>query len=153
MPVMDGYETFCRIREIEAVGDVPIIFLTGKTNSDTELVALKLGAQDYITKPFIKENLLVRINLRLDEARRLRDVKNRLQAVGVAEEKFISFTSGLTQAERKVAQLIIQGYGNQEIAGKLNYTIGYVNNIATLIYGNLSVRGRRELRAMYNSKF
>ena len=151
MPGMDGYETYNMIRKIKAVDNVPVIFLTGMTSNDAELAVLNLGAQDFITKPFIKENLLARLKLRLDESRRLRDMKDRLAEIGIDEKKFITVTAGLTSAERDVARLIAQGYSNSEIAGRLNYTAGYVKNLATLVYDKLGVQSRQELRALFRS--
>ena len=148
MPGMDGYRTFIMIREIESAGEVPVIFLTGMTSSEAELAVLGLGAQDFITKPFIKENLLARIKLRLDESRRLREMKNRLSEVGIDDDKFDSATAGLSPAEREVARLIAQGCSNREIAERLNYTEGYVKNLATSIYAKLEVQNRQELRTL-----
>ena len=149
MPGMDGYKTFSMIREIDAVSDVPVVFLTGMTSSEAELAVLNLGAQDYITKPFAKENLLARIRLRLDESQRLREMKTRLSTVGVDDGKFNTVTAGLTPSEREVTRLIVQGCSNREIAERLNYTAGYVKNLATNIYDKLSVQNRQELRTMF----
>ena len=151
MPGMDGYKTFNKLREIEAVDDVPVVFLTGMTSSEAELAVLNLGAQDFITKPFTKENLLARIRLRLDESRRLREMKARLSTAGIDDNKFNSVTAGLTPTEREAARLIAQGCSNREIAERLNYTAGYVKNLATSIYDKLSVQNRQELRTLFRS--
>lgn len=52
MPGMDGYEVCTRLKADEHTREIPIIFLTGKTEQRDETKGLKLGAQDYITKPF-----------------------------------------------------------------------------------------------------
>ena len=149
MPEPDGYKTYRLIREIETVDDVPVLFLTGMTSGETELTVLELGAQDFLAKPFIRENLLARIRLRLDESHRMREMKDRVSAEGLDGEKFKSFTAGLTPAERETARLIVQGCANREIAGRLHYSTGYVKNLATSVYDKLGVRSRQELRAMF----
>jgi DNA-binding NarL/FixJ family response regulator len=156
MPDMDGFETLNRIREMEAFSDTPVIFLTGVTGSEAELTVLRLGAQDYITKPFVRDNLLARIRLRLEsglQARQLRETRKRLDDAGAeskkSEKKFAALTKGLTPAEKSVARLILQRHSNQEIAQWLGYSPGYVKNLVTSIYGKLGVHGRRELLVCY----
>jgi two-component system KDP operon response regulator KdpE len=58
MPEMDGWEVCRRIRE---VSNVPIIFLTARGRDVEKLKGLKLGADDYVTKPFSLELLEARI--------------------------------------------------------------------------------------------
>jgi DNA-binding response OmpR family regulator len=154
MPNMNGYETFEHICDIECLAGVPVIFLSGKTGSTDELAGLELGAQDYIMKPFIRENLLARIRLRLEggkQARQLQYLRGELIEYGIAEEKFSALTQELSPTEQKVARLITLGYGNQEIAARLSYAPGYIKNLATLIYEKLGVNGRRELQAMFRN--
>lgn len=60
MPVMDGFELAENIRRLDR--DVPIIFLTAKNQKEDKLKGLKLGADDYITKPFDAEELVLRMS-------------------------------------------------------------------------------------------
>ena len=150
MPGMNGYETFTRIRDMDA--DIPVVFLTGLPGSEAELTGLSLGAQDYITKPFVRENLLARIRLRLEgglQTRRLRDMREQLRDTGIDEERFNALIPRLTPAEQETARLILQGCGNPEIASRLKYSPGYVKNLATSVYDKMGVRSRGELRMMF----
>lgn len=52
MPVMDGYETCRRLKADPATADVPVVFLTAKTQRDEIVRALELGAVACLTKPF-----------------------------------------------------------------------------------------------------
>ncbi len=58
LPKKDG---FSLARDIRKTSDVPIIFLTAKSMAEDKVVGFKAGADDYITKPFGKEELLLRI--------------------------------------------------------------------------------------------
>ena len=59
---MDGFETLRRLRAEETeIADIPVIFLTADNDTDTEKKALKLGAKDFIKKPFIPEILTLRV--------------------------------------------------------------------------------------------
>lgn len=60
MPKLDGHEFVEKLKVANST--IPVIMLTAKTDTDTKLDVLKLGIDDYITKPFDKHELLVRIN-------------------------------------------------------------------------------------------
>jgi len=152
MPDMDGHETFEHICNMESLPWIPVIFLTGKTNSADELAGLELGAQDYIMKPFVRENLLARIRLRLEagkQARQLQTIRERLEKIEKDEKRFSALSRELTPTEQKVARLMIQGCDNHEISIQLSYSHGYVKNIATKVYNKLSVHNRSELWRLF----
>ncbi|MCL2070179.1 MAG: response regulator [Treponema sp.] len=65
MPEMDGYETIKILKSKQETKDIPVIFLTAKSESEDELEGLSLGAVDYITKPFQPSLLLKRIEVHL----------------------------------------------------------------------------------------
>jgi putative two-component system response regulator len=65
MPEMDGYETIKILKSKPETKNIPVIFLTGRTESDDELMGLSLGAIDYITKPIQPLLLLKRIEVHL----------------------------------------------------------------------------------------
>lgn len=67
MPRMDGWETCRRIRELT---DVPVIFLTAKDDEPDRLQGFRLGADDYISKPFSFPELTARIQAVLRRTRR-----------------------------------------------------------------------------------
>ena len=62
MPKMDGYEVIRRIREKH---HMPIIFLSAKTSDFDKVQGLVIGADDYMTKPFIPIELVARVNAQL----------------------------------------------------------------------------------------
>ena len=65
MPEMDGYEVIKQIKNDKKLAHIPVIFLTAKNDSNSELEGLSLGAVDYITKPFSPPLLLKRIYMHL----------------------------------------------------------------------------------------
>lgn len=65
MPRMDGFQACLKLRQHEKTRRVPIIFLTSKTEPETESFGLELGADDFVMKPFNKEVLKTRVNKRL----------------------------------------------------------------------------------------
>ncbi|MCL2192499.1 MAG: response regulator [Treponema sp.] len=75
MPTMDGYEAIQILKSNQATKDIPVIFLTAKTESGDELLGLSLGAVDYITKPFGPALLLKRIDMHLKVESQRKDLQ------------------------------------------------------------------------------
>ena len=65
MPVMDGYEACARIKANPAWCEIPVIFLTAKTDTADLVKAFELGAVDYVSKPFNSHELLARVQTHL----------------------------------------------------------------------------------------
>jgi len=61
MPGMDGFATFDKMQATDSMRDVPVIFLTSVNSPEEIQRALKLGAIDYITKPYAMENFTNRV--------------------------------------------------------------------------------------------
>lgn len=72
LPDMDGYELCSRIREFSSV---PIIMLTAKVEDVDKVKGLKVGADDYLTKPFNMEELLARVEAVLRRTKFPEDIK------------------------------------------------------------------------------
>ena len=73
MPEMNGLELAHEIKENEITSHIPIVVLTAKTDLDTQVDALKTGADDFITKPFSSTYLRARIDNILMQRRRLQE--------------------------------------------------------------------------------
>jgi adenylate cyclase len=78
MPGIDGFETCRRIKNTEGWQDIPIIFLTAKTETADIVSGFEVGAVDYVAKPFNAHELLARVNthLTVDQLRRSLAGKN-----------------------------------------------------------------------------
>lgn len=84
MPIMSGFEVCETIRKNENLDDIPIIFLTARTDKESIIAGFDIGAQDYITKPFDAKELLARVKTHLD----LKKSKEKLKSINVwLEEK------------------------------------------------------------------
>lgn len=66
MPRMSGYEVCGKIRESHSPSDLPVIMLTARNQISDLVHGLKCGANDYLTKPFNKDELLARVNTHLE---------------------------------------------------------------------------------------
>ncbi|MCR5626795.1 MAG: response regulator [Lachnospiraceae bacterium] len=72
MPEVSGTDTYLAIREVEAWSKIPVVFITADEDGDTEVRLLKMGARDFITKPFVPEVARERIK-RIIELSTLQD--------------------------------------------------------------------------------
>ena len=65
MPGMNGIETFERIRESGL--EIPVIFLTASGHEDNVMTAIRMGAVNYLKKPYMPKNLLERVEKELEK--------------------------------------------------------------------------------------
>jgi two-component system sensor histidine kinase/response regulator len=86
MPEMDGFEVCKILKSNDETKDIPIIFLTAKTDIESITKAFKLGGIDYITKPFNKAELLARVTTHL----KLQLQKRNLKELNATKDKFFS---------------------------------------------------------------
>ncbi len=79
MPDLDGYEVCRRLKADPSTADIPVIFLTGKTETQDEQMGFALGAADYITKPISPSIVLARVKAHLlfKQARDALEQRNR----------------------------------------------------------------------------
>lgn len=117
MPEMDGFETLRRLRSQEGeVDEVPVIFLTGDDDEETEVRGLKLGAMDFIKKPFTPEVLLLRVRHSIELIRLQRGLTQSVEKKTEENEKlFIHVVQSLATA----------------IDAKDTYTNGHSTRVAT----------------------
>lgn len=67
MPIMNGYELLEELKKDENTSTIPIIFLSAKADTRDIRYGMKIGADDYLTKPFNKNDLFAAINSRLSK--------------------------------------------------------------------------------------
>jgi DNA-binding response OmpR family regulator len=87
MPVMDGFETCTHLKANPATADIPIVFLTAKTEAEDIVKGFELGAVDYVTKPFNAAELFVRVESHLTRRRLQREVEQQLHEIASLKEE------------------------------------------------------------------
>ena len=115
MPVMDGFTLAGEIRKLDPA--MPVVFLTAKNQKEDRLKGLKIGADDYITKPFEAEELVLRLH-------------NILKRVG--KENLESISIGCLNI--KYDELLIEDGNNSynltpRESGLLKYLIDHQNSV------------------------
>ncbi|MBB3771919.1 DNA-binding response OmpR family regulator/DNA-binding CsgD family transcriptional regulator [Angulomicrobium tetraedrale] len=82
MPGMDGFETCRRLKRNKAVAHVPVIFMTGLSETEQIVKGLEAGGVDYVTKPISPDELIARIRVHLANARQTHSARAALDAAG-----------------------------------------------------------------------
>ena len=96
MPVMDGVTATAKIRE---VSNVPIILLTAKSETEDKVLGLNVGADDYITKPFVPVEVLARVRSQL----------RRFASLGSHEEAPETLTIGGISLDDRTKTVTVEG--------------------------------------------
>ncbi|MCL2634331.1 MAG: response regulator [Oscillospiraceae bacterium] len=107
MPEMNGYEAIKILKEDKKTVDIPIIFLTVRGDSSSELAGLSLGAVDYISKPFAPQLLLKRIEVHMtveSQKERLKDYNDNL--IIMVNQKAQTVTSLQNAIISTIAELV-----------------------------------------------
>jgi DNA-binding response OmpR family regulator/DNA-binding CsgD family transcriptional regulator len=82
MPSIDGFETCRRIKRDRSLAHVPVIFMTGLSDTQDIVKGLEAGGVDYVTKPIVPDELLARIRVHLANARLAHSARVALDASG-----------------------------------------------------------------------
>lgn len=82
MPRLDGFDTTRAIKKLPRLADIPVIFMTGLTETEHAVRALEAGGVDYVRKPIAIEELLARMRVHLAAARVSHGGRSALDATG-----------------------------------------------------------------------
>jgi putative two-component system response regulator len=124
MPGMDGYEVCRRLKVQPATRDVPVIFVSAATESDEKVKGFTVGAIDYVTKPYQRDELLARVHTHLE----LNRLRNHLE--DLVEER----TAALKESERKLRTSLIDSITALASTVEMRdpYTAGHQRRVAQL---------------------
>jgi diguanylate cyclase (GGDEF)-like protein len=103
MPGIDGFETCLRLKANPVTQDIPIIFITASVDLDNKVKGLSIGAVDYITKPFQKEEVLARVRVHLELRFLTRKVQEQAIALKQANQELhrLANLDGLTEVANR----------------------------------------------------
>jgi len=137
MPGMDGFETCRYLKNKTETCEIPVIFMTALSDTDSKVKGLNLGAVDYITKPFQQGEVLARVKLHLKLYKLMRQVAKQNQTL---EEKVQERTFELNQMMEELKTMQVQLIQNEKMSSLGQMVAGVaheINNPINFIYGNL----------------
>lgn len=148
MPEMDGLEFCRRLRATRSGQLVPFIFLSSRREVDDRVQGHKMGADDYLVKPFEPRELVAKIEAQLERSRRIHsEIVRLMQRPATATEPPAAPTMPLplTPAEEKVFWEVIQGFTNKQIGDRLFVSPRTVQTHLSNILGKLQLENRSQL--------
>jgi FixJ family two-component response regulator len=110
LPGLSGLDLQARMAQLDS--DIPIVFITGHGDVPMSVRAMKAGAVEFLTKPFLDRDLLDGIQVALDRHRASRQEDAEL-------EELRACYASLTPRERQVLELVTSGRLNKQIAAEL----------------------------------
>jgi two-component system, LuxR family, response regulator DctR len=138
MPGISGLVLFERLVERGVLAALPVIFLTGHGDVPTAVAAVKRGAFDFVEKPFSDNSLVDRIELALRRSEAA--IRERLHRVAVQAR-----LAELTERERDVMRLVIEGRPNKLIADDLRISVRTVEVHRARVFEKMEVKSAVEL--------
>lgn len=147
MPEMDGFEVCKRLKSDPYTQNIPVIFLTAQTDKKTTVQGFKLGACDFMTKPFHPEELMVRVKTQLELMETHRRLESTIQQMEVSSSLLkqsgeeMNRQKNIIEEEKKKADSLLLNVLPQFIAKELKEK-GYVAPrhfpIATVLFADLA---------------
>jgi len=128
MPEVDGYTVAQRIRQCAEIAEAPIIMLTALNELNDKVTGFNIGADDYLTKPFEIEELLVRVRALLKRTKQIpkstavRELLTYKEVTLIPESYTVQIedrSAKLTPIEFDIFNLLFQNHGNMVSAQKL----------------------------------
>lgn len=140
MPNLNGWETLKAIRQNDKTKFIPVIMITALSEEQKIVAGLKIGADDYIVKPFVLPNLLARMEAVL---RRSGWGKQMMQSTDLPFKSDTPIET-LTPREKEVLTLAAKGANNKDIAEKLVLREVTVKSHLNSVFKKLKVTNRTQ---------
>ena len=128
MPEVDGYTVAQRIRQSDVISEIPIIMLTALSQLSNKVNGFNIGVDDYLTKPFEIDELIVRVRALLKRTKQIpktsavRDLQTYKEVTLLPESYSVQIsdkTQKLTPIEFDIFNILFQNHGNMVSAQKL----------------------------------
>lgn len=147
MPELDGHGVVQALRSNKETALLPFIFLTAKGDKADLRIGMNFGADDYLTKPVVRDDLLAAIESRLDRAEA---VRSQMEAASAAASFNPDFSSSgplqrvlaITGREADVLLWVAQGKSNGDIAVILEMSEKTVKQHLSSVFQKLGVESR-----------
>lgn len=151
MPGKDGYWVLKTVRDDKEFKTLPFIFISAKAEKSDQRLGMDMGADDYLTKPFTKDELLSAVRARLARKENfMENVRDRvdLMSQGIGDKEIMDWKEKLkrlTKSEIKILRLIAANKTSKQIAEELFVSFKTVENHRSNISRKLELQGTLSL--------
>ena len=136
MPGLSGLQMHNEL--VERGRSMPVIYISGEASVSESISAMKLGAVDFLVKPFSREDLLKAVTTAME--------KDRTQMRQMIEQaRFDEALTHLAPREREVLNLLVRGFNNAEIMDALNISLPTTKQYKSTVMRKLGARSLSEL--------
>lgn len=147
MPEMDGYGVIQGLRADKETATMPFVFLTAKGDKPDVRIGMNFGADDYLTKPVVRDDLLATIQVRLSKAEAIEELVQESAGQGGFNPDFSSHEPlknalQITSREAEVLLWVAQGKSNGDIATILDMSEKTVKQHLGSVFQKIGVEGR-----------
>ncbi len=147
MPELDGYAVVQALREDESFAAVPFVFLTAKSDRGDVRIGMNFGADDYLTKPVVRDDLLAAVQVRLSRAEAVQEKIEAAASAGGFNPDFSSHEPlvkalSITPREAEVLLWVAQGKSNADVASILGMSEKTVKQHLGSVFEKLGVENR-----------
>lgn len=150
MPGLGGFETCRRIKAHEAWASIPVIFMTGLSDTADVVAGFAAGGVDYVVKPVRIEEVQARLVTHVRNARTVRDAQALAQRTHELQDADLNrlLEAALTPRETEVVTWLARGKTNRDIAEILGMSHRTVNKHLEHIFEKLGVETRAAAAAL-----
>lgn len=136
MPGLTGLQMHNQL--VEHGRSMPVVYISGDTTVPETISAMKLGAIDFLIKPFSREDLLKAVAAAMEKDR------SQMQRM-IEQARFDESLNHLAPREREVLQLLVQGFNNAEIMDALHISLPTTKQYKSTVMRKLGARSLSEL--------
>jgi len=129
MPGMDGFEVCRKLKSDLSTQHIPVVFMTGLTESEHVVSAFEAGGSDYVTKPVRPSEVLARIAMHVQSSRLMRQARSALDAYGRATVS-IALDSGRVDWQTPLARSLLHKYKVLEDADAMTNMLAWLKRSA-----------------------
>lgn len=150
MPEMDGHGVIQALREDELFDNTPFIFLTAKSDKNDIRIGMNYGADDYLAKPVVRDDLLAAVQTRLAraEAMQQRLAQSSSFSPDFARLDLLQKAWGLTAREAEVLSWVAQGKSNADVSAILEMSEKTAKQHLGVCFQKMGVESRNAATVM-----
>ncbi|MBL9132464.1 MAG: response regulator transcription factor [Verrucomicrobiaceae bacterium] len=150
MPEVDGHGVIQALRDDEAFDNTPFIFLTAKSDKNDIRIGMNYGADDYLAKPVVRDDLLAAVQTRLTRAEALRQRVAQSASFNpdFGRHDLLQKAYGLTPREAEVLTWVAQGKSNADVAAILEMSEKTAKQHLGVCFQKMGVESRNAATVM-----